>query len=848
MRTLPGLNYDSKLSVDDLAFSADETEKAILERFAISFGTGTLVNASFGIIDAADPRNVISTDTTRPLVVYVSTTNPLRINITPGTAVTPNGAIVINPVLVEDFELIRTAENDIIVIFLENEIIDSPPIRVTRYNVSQPVRRTQNTEIIRSALFSDFTNPVLFPPYRLNNIASIAVGKVINTTSGLELQIDLSDSSYTFNRPWFSIVDVQHRSKIGSGQVTDSNPHGLTFSDLVSGSLTIYDQMLMYGQFLAKDMDVKGVPGTICKESISLARVVTDLSGGVTARSRFGGSGAKYIMLAKYPAWITAFYWQTNKGRAVSWDWIPGTRIVVLPDGMTQASYIEYTEVTAAEPPAALLSNTLTLNQPTASRELAISGGLSLSDFSNPSIDFDGSGPVPRDFTVFLKPDGTLLRTPEIVGTPIILDDIGTTIHAIDYSFFGPTRISIGLAEANYVPTLSISIIIYGKDSSNSSVNETVSFSGTTWVPVPLPGVETAAQYVTTTNIYASLTSIQVSTRVDDGPASRIMIFGELETGTTIELNKLAMTTKISWDGLSIGNLTDLRSLRINLPTQQHRYLASASLLGLGGSSPSFILSEDLAQPKYLNTTKGYQSAVSASCYFVVNDYTTIVNGDLITFPNGKTLTALTSGVPNRSTGQFLAAITDQATRDEMVATINYSGFSSGYAAVANGTIGKQLDITCNTTGSRGNGVITTVLVNPGSISIGPTSALAGGIDAYGETYLIRQYDYIDTAIPSPTLYDVTSIRGRYISIPIPIASRSELRVDLYGVVPPQTNVQLRVRASLGTDVEWLPWVVVTSTGASFQILNTLWGTDLIKKVQLEIFGKTTGFSLYEVA
>ena len=163
-KNLSGLNYDSKLNIDDLAFQSDETEKAILDRTTIVFGDRALSSPRYGIIDLVNPKNIVSNETTRPLLVYNSVINTDNINITAGSAVTPNGAIVINPTLIEDMSLARKLINDINVVFIENEIIDAPPKRKTRYNVDQYTRRIQNPEVIKVALLSNFENSVLFPP------------------------------------------------------------------------------------------------------------------------------------------------------------------------------------------------------------------------------------------------------------------------------------------------------------------------------------------------------------------------------------------------------------------------------------------------------------------------------------------------------------------------------------------------------------------------------------------------------------------------------------------------------------------------------------------------------------
>jgi hypothetical protein len=106
-----------------------------------------------------------------------------------------------------------------------------------------------------------------------------------------------------------------------------------------------------------------------------------------------------------------------------------------------------------------------------------------------------------------------------------------------------------------------------------------------------------------------------------------------------------------------------------------------------------------------------------------------------------------------------------------------------------------------------------------------------------------KHQDFISTPIPSPSVYDVTSYRYRFLSVPMPIASKLILNIILHGVPAPQTNIQLRARVATGTSAVWQPWEVLTGNGA----LYTLTKASVITKLQIEIFGEASGFSVYEV-
>jgi hypothetical protein len=845
MTNLPGLNYDSKLSIDDLAFEAESTEEAILDRIRLTFGTDSLASPRSGILDAVDPKDLVSDETTRPLIVYPSTNDPLKVNVADGTAVNPNGTVVRNPSLLEDFELARTTPGDVVVVYIINQIIDAEPVRKTRFNTDQYVRRVQDTSVIGSSLLSDFNNSVLFTPDILDSLTVIAVVTVVETVSGTALQIDYTNSTYSFNRPWFSPVDIEHRSRIGSGTATDNNPHAISYNDLVSGNLTLYDQILPVGVIQARDDNIKGVPGLACQETVTASRILIDTGGDMTQGSRFGGVGVRYIVLSKYPAQITGFHLQGYKGRAIAFDLIRGTKTVVLPppENFTETAVIYYNEVFAGQPPAQILSNTLGFTQPDTDRELIYTGGTALSEFTNQFVAFDGSGPYPRTYTVFADSDGTLVRTPQpVTTTTIVLDDIGTAIQEVTESYFGPARLSVGLASANAVPTMSITIRLYGRDSENLAFTEDIAFDGVTWTPVPVPGIENPGQFVKTENVFWSFTDYQILSRTDDGPNSKIKIWAELETGTTLELNKLARLASVTWNGTAIADVRDLRTIVKSIPDPFNRFLAAAETAGFGGTAPNLVYSDDFSTPLLRDTTSGEQAATAATFQITVNNYVLIQAGDQILLPTGKTLTAIITGSPNRAVGQYLGATSDKDTRDDIILTVNDATFDSGFTASANAA-DNIVDMTADTTGARGNGPVTEpVEGSPGAILVEDS---AGGIDGFGESFTPRHQDFVQSPIPNPAVYEVYGVRERYLSVPLGIDNKTDLIVILYGVPAPRDGsiIQLRARFAPAASEVWEPWVVVPGNGAVFAI-NRPGG---ITKIQLEIFGTASGFSLYEV-
>jgi hypothetical protein len=425
----------------------------------------------------------------------------------------------------------------------------------------------------------------------------------------------------------------------------------------------------------------------------------------------------------------------------------------------------------------------------------------------------------------------------------LLLDDIGLVLYPLSASIYGPAKISVGLAGATPVTSMAITVRLFGKDVDNNSLQEDIVFSGSTWVSVSLPGVENSNQYILSSNVYRVLTNIQVMNRSNDGPNAKIQLWAELETSTTLALNKLARIASVAWDGLAIAELKDRRQITQNVPQPLSRYQGAAELVGLGGTAPSLVYCDDFAMPKLRDTTTGYQTATAATFSITVNDYTRIQAGDQVSFPTGKIITAIVSGSPTRAIGQYLAASSNVDTRNDIILTVNDGTFNSGFAAVAD--TGDPDVVICsaiNTLGARGNGPVSEPVEGDPSALLISGDAI-GGIDAFGECFMAKHQDYIDTVLPSPSVYDVTSYRYRFLSVPLAIDNVLVVNVLVHGIPSPQTNIQLRVRVAIDSSEVWQPWEVITGNGASFTITKA----SVITKLQLELFGRASGFSVYEV-
>lgn len=832
---LPDLNYKTKLSIDDFQTQSDVNEKNLLDRFKISLGSLSGINARYGVIDQIDPRNLVETDTNRPLLVSRSTVDNLRISVSAGAVVCPNGTIVQLSSAIFDTQIARTLLDDVVVVFLENEIIAYGESRVSKYNVPGQVRTIQNPDSLRSVLLSDYNNASIFPLTRLDNVAVITVIKVVSSStsvSGLDLSLDYSNATYSFNRPWFSTVDSEHRASKGSGLVSSTNPHGNSINDFSTGAIPFYAQFLPYGKVMAKDYDIKGRPGYACIETISPFSILTDSDGSVTAGSYFGGSGTKYIYLAAYPSSVNSFHLVSNKSRAIAFDWIPETNIVVIPasEVFAEDASIYYTRVHAVEPAIATLGNRVTFDSIDDTREIAITGGLGVSTITTNYVDFEGSGPVARNYKVYLDTNG-FLKFPQQLQNTILLDSIGTQFVSLNVNQYGSAQLSIALINAVPSINLKVTIRIYGTNTQNAVITEDLTFDNT-WQAVILPAVEDLTNLRKTNNVFNLITGYQVIERVSDGASSKIIVYAEIESGVADKLNDLLKVIDVGWDGISASKIRDCREFKAFLPGYENKYSTNGNNLAIINSNRN-VINEDFSGPLFNDVISGSSGNTYSKATLTFSDNVTVGDTITLTYYDLTTITLVAvASSPNRTIGQFIIGSAG-VVRDDILLTINDMSLNSGFVATANLT--NKLDITRTLAGVRGNVVI--ALVTAITQAITKDGDAVGGYDKYSEAVFPQHRSKLDTKILPNTEYDTTTIRDRYLSRSFPIKGVNKLTVVVYGAV----NYQLRYRIANNL-FDFAEWKTLAQTANNTHIINST----NITKIQIELFGKCSGYSLLE--
>jgi hypothetical protein len=866
--TLPGLNFDSELAAEDYQTNRNFVEQAILGRFLLSMGNPPGSAPSAGIVDFTDPSIISASQISRPLLVTISTQNLLQVAITSGTAVSPSGAIISVPSTVFSLPLARTLANDVNVVFVENSIIPGGTSNLNDYNNPLTSQDVQNPTTWNVALLGDWNNVSLFSPTRKSNIVVIAIVAVVPTVSaGLQLQIDLTQNTYSYNRPWFTVQDIQHRSRIGSGEVTDENPHGTDFNNIsTAGNVNLFQGTADTGLMVSRDLSRSKMVGAVyCTEQIPLNRIQEDITGLVTLNSKYGGTGASYCALLGFPTRLGSVYDSITQSNSISAEVIEGTNILVfgpnepLPNALTA----EYTETQAMLPPATAPTNLLTFGLP-ATGELMTAGGKTYLTVANPTVNLEGSGPFPRLYSVYLLDNGTLQIFPQILIPAIPLSVVGNALYPTSQSMAQAARIRIGLTLATPVTGMDVQITLYGKDINGNPQQEVIEFATALGYADAIPpsvDYDSLGQQAMSQNVYSVLNNIQVTNNMSAGPQATFQVWADSEPGTAPAMNDYAKVAVLGWNGQGITQIQDARVISrgfARMPRKMQgsdlldagRFLSALQLSPLLNHRSLELLTEDFEDLTYFDSTSGFAASVQATAVISISNNSFLHAGDTIEIAPGFNL-QLISTTPNTAIGQVQIGANAGATQTNIIATVNDPTFNPGVLASVGVNTNVNLQLT-RITGSLGNAVVlSAVLSNVLALSL---SGYQAGYDPYGECYFdrslrgLRSLNVPTSGNLTPSSYTYrTRYRSRATALPASQGARTTFGVEVRGEDPYRAG-SLRIRgAHLDTPNQWTPWQVMTALTPGFAGFYTSTFGTAVHKVQVEYYGRAQGCSIYNL-
>lgn len=611
MGKLPGLTYTIHHSTDRLRRQQDYVEQEMLMTRKLLMGSADLgLTASFGLVAPTDPT-AHTAGSTDPLAVSINASNQLTIDVNPGTAVMRSGVWITVHAIVRQTQLASTAVGVPNVVFLRY-LLDSAPVEqndfqefVSPYTlrVGDPIDSgySVSTEsvLIGVATVDTYTQ---YADSVLQDLVPLAIVTMQTVTSGgatvNQLSIDHSQASYTFNRPWFSPVDLQHRAMVGTGTFSSTNPHRTSANDLTVGDLSLWQLHLDHGMVVAKDKSIAKVPGYRCSSAITTIST-DDATGSAT-----GYPNAQYLTLPYFPVRLGRVCINSTTivlGALL----VPQTNRVVFPYDVIAANetvLVYYTRAEAAEPP--LPGNTtFTISGP-AEQELIVAGGAGITTLGSTEETFADAYQFPMRYELFLDADGDVVKTPQVVYCHKKLDTIGTSDDASGITPYGPGRLIVGLMNASYVAALDVQIRIYGKDIAGTTINELFTFTFANWAPIgtlPVIPIPTSKSLHFGTQTFASLDTLNIEVRTSDGPNTGVMVWmAQTPYSNYDEMADALHIATVDWDGLSLAHVYDKRPVAATLRDDTYAWAKMQSLLYTllaGGNQTIFI--EDFTAPRY---------------------------------------------------------------------------------------------------------------------------------------------------------------------------------------------------------------------------------------------------------
>jgi len=631
MAELPGLNWNIRQSLDRLKMQADIYNAEFVQHIQLMIGHPEwFVDPSFGIVTPLDPSLAETIEDT-PFRVTENAVNNETIDVTPGLAVTQSGMWVALTETVRQIELSDPSIGVANVIYLRYivEIADQElndygeavvpyTARMGSEKSISPQSDQINVDTVDVYLNYDADTRADYIPLCIVTMQSVQ--DPVSLQVEVQPSFDHTRDSYVWNRPWFSARDVQHREQVGSGPPTDNNPHGISQNDLAVGAFAPYELHLDHGIIISDDRSIEKIPGVRCQVSVPYNSLQTDDGSGTYTTY----PNAKYVELPNFPVRLGRCWIESS-----SEDWaaeiVAETNRVVFPydPPVDEAIGMYYTKVVAGEPPAGRNEVTFSTNNPEED-ELVIAGGRAFTQLSSTQEPFADAQKFPMVYELLIDNEGALIKAPQVFYCYKRLEAIGVS-DTFSISFYGPSRVCCGLADATSDPNLSVKIRLYGKDSSGTAIEHLFEFGATWQTPGPIPRdtLEENALQVTDV-LFAEVDQFIIEERQNDGPNSAIMMWALINPYDTYDnLHDACHIAEVMWDGIQMAKVRDKRivdtTVREYLNTGPEAdaltYLANSMA---GGNETVYL--EDFRRPRYHDQIPNTERDATALSKLPVNN------------------------------------------------------------------------------------------------------------------------------------------------------------------------------------------------------------------------------------
>ncbi len=560
---LPGCNYNAPIGNEDVRFEQTVYREEFLNRLRLVFGHPDFITgSSYGIVAETDPAS--STATSGPLRCTASTTD-LTVSVTAGIGVTKSGHWV----------YLETAQSTV---GMSNNAVGGQNVITLKFSTKDPDERSPNEYGIplfkRRLEQIDENKVVVYSMTEWNALTSeqqddhvpLALATVTSSGSSSVLSLVQTNTSYTWLRPWFSPMDVRHREMVGSGSVTSTNPHGISFNELTVGNFTLPMLTSHWGRIVAKDVSFANVPGQACEVVVPSGLIKTDDGYGTET----GVPNTKYIDLDFYPIQVglvstngTSYcFVQQNRRQRI---YQPADVALVPPstDVIVRAIKVE-----TLQPNGLLTASTsktkFTAGSLDANDAVVASGKVYVSSMSvNLEDDFSAdAGPLTLSYREYFAA-GEVVRNPQVLVCATKISTISGSGIVPSITPFDQGTIMVGLIDAAGGSSMDVQVKITGTDPDGVAVQETLSFDSG-WSQTLGTASVNPASFQRGTTVFASIDAITVPVHLNEGPNALIQVWVLMDP-TRTDLAYAVPIADVLWDGSQMLSIGDLRPIHYDL-------------------------------------------------------------------------------------------------------------------------------------------------------------------------------------------------------------------------------------------------------------------------------------------
>lgn len=559
----PGANYNAPVGNDDLKFEQQVYKAEFLERMRLVFGHPDYIAASsWGIVTDTDPT-AVTLGQLEPLMVEAV---DLTVNVSPGIAVTKSGHRIVITSSVIGKQMASTDADAINVVAAKYVLATPTEESPTEYHQTAYRRRLIAPD---ASLIVVYTLPQwnALLADALNDHVPLAIVQVtVSGTGSKSLAVTHNSASYTWLRPWFSTVDTQHRAMVGSGTVSSTNPHALTFNDLSIGKFTMPMVVRRSGVVISKENSVAGCPGTVCTTTIQPSQILVD-DGTVT-----GIPGSHYVVLPFYPVSLGRVLDTTASPSATElpFELLPGTQIIyqvanVVTPTTSSILQVTATRSTAVEPPSSLVTQpNFTAGNLTETDAIVSGGKVYVNTSAITLVDtMSDASHIPINYRFFFA-NAAIVKNPQVLLCRTLLSAFGTGI-APSITQLGPGVALVALDSATAGASLSVKVRITGTLLTGAADYEVLTFNSS-WVGSTPPSNATQYnQFQRGTKVWSKITTISIDEALNAGDLAAIQVWNAMDPTTAPALSYACPIADAHWDGTKLVAINDIRPITSEL-------------------------------------------------------------------------------------------------------------------------------------------------------------------------------------------------------------------------------------------------------------------------------------------